>query len=207
MALQERVDIPRKEIERFGKLPLPNGFEALYLYQTQEKKGGHISYDICVCMNSEDVVIGEISVLNRLQEYLAQAPDKKITRINKRMWERHIYMKENALRIGQYGKYGMTKAVVSSFLKEIHKQGIKEVITTILDDNVPSVKLFDSVSGDSKRMRQVWVGDGDKGKIIGQMSRFIYVTLVEDEITQMNQKWPVKKADVKSLVLARQGRE
>lgn len=200
MAFQKRIDIPKELIEKFGVVPLMDGFEGLYLKQEKAPLPDMVSYYLHLCSNGDDIEIGDIHIVGKTikEKYIK---DGILTPIGE-SYDQHVCMtKDQSEDKPRYGMYGMTMAMMYMFDLELKENGIEKITCIIKDDNKPSLDLYNRAVGcenryDLLKTRKVT----EQGwETVTSADKYIYFITIDQAIDRMNKYKAVKNKTTLSV--------
>lgn len=204
------IPIERETVERFSKRPLPDDFCFFSLKKVPESNSEKIEYQLrLVCSTGEKRTVSTIGTISATRRYLApycQKQDGSVTQIKDIFWDRRVEIFNAPKGEERYGTYGLTKAMVYTFMKELDAQKIKQVSVCISGDNVPSLKLSEALNGTRERMEMMVPEQMPTGQMkLKPADVYIQILNVKKAIAEMDRRFPPRGV-VQKQILKQVGR-
>lgn len=196
MHFEEEVNIPKETIAKFGRLSLPTYFKSLKLIKNPKLPESMIVYDLILDQEHDSKKIGDISVLKtRMRETFYKEKTGALKSVHGDQWQIFVNMEQTPVGMPRYGDYGMTMAMMYTFMQKLDEGGIDRVVSLIEKDNAASVGLFNKTVGVNQQ------GVLDSGNIKGKIKPgYVYVMPVDEALNYMMKYKPNKGIDIGQIL-------
>ena len=204
------IPIDRKTVERFAKRPLPEDFCFFSLQKVDNYDPSKIEYALRLVRQVGEKrkveTIGKISATKRYLSPICQKQDGSFVKLKDIFWDRRVEIFKAPEGEVRYGEYGLTKAMVYAFMKELDEQKIPKVSVCISGDNISSLKLSEALVGTKERMEIMTSEQMPNGKIKFKHSDvYLQILNVKKAILEMEKRFPLKKV-IQHQILKQTGR-
>lgn len=204
------IPISRETVERFSKRSLPDDFCFFSLKKVSGTCPDKIEYQLRLVRSIGETrraeTIGTVSATRRYLAPWCQKQDGSVEQIKDIFWDRRVEIFPAPDGQPRYGEYGLTKAMIYTFMKEMDAQKIKQVSVCISGDNMPSLKLSESLVGTDGRMEMMVLEQMPNGKMkLKPADVYFQVLNVKDALSKMEKRFPLKNV-VQKHILKQAGR-
>ncbi len=190
---KDYISIQRADVERFGKIALPADVNKIYLAKSADSTPDKIEYRLYLKKGEAVLPTGKISATKRYLSPHCQKKDGSIEQVFGQFWDRRVEIFQAPEGQPRYGEYGLTKAMVYAFMKEMANHQIERVSVCISGRNIPSLKLSDSLVGSDERMEIVnaQVSPTTEKKWV-RTNTYLQILNVCEAIAKMEKRFPPK---------------
>ena len=204
------ISISRETVKRFSKRPLPDDFCFFSLAKVDDPSWDKIEYNLRLVRSigekRQAQTIGKISATRRNLSPWCQKKDGTIEQVKDVFWDRRVEIFEAPKGEERYGAYGLTKAMVYVFMKELEAQKIKQVSVCISGDNISSLKLSAALVGTNERMQVMNPQQMENGQIKFKPANVYFQILnVKKAIAEMDKRFPLRGV-IQKQILKQAGR-